>query len=236
MDLIIDVRERHLIEALQDDTQFTSRQLDLGDVHICDGDTVSCIIERKTIADLAASIKDGRYHEQKMRLVSQRSTSSVKLVYIIEGSMSFNESGMQYGVLKKALVSCLINSSLRDGVTIFKSQGILDTCDIIKAMLARPETIRSQGHKLDADTYTDACIKPKKRENVTQRTILLHQLTAIPGISVKKATNIIDELQVTSIIQLCRKFHDKDDCSKQLLGIKGIGKILASQVAEALMA
>ena len=45
---------------------------------------LNCILERKTVDDLAASIKDGRWHEQKMRL---KACGLSRVIYLI---------GMQY--------------------------------------------------------------------------------------------------------------------------------------------
>ena len=44
------------------------KNLDLGDIIIEYNDIPLIIIERKTIPDLLASIKDGRYKEQKKRI------------------------------------------------------------------------------------------------------------------------------------------------------------------------
>ena len=72
----IDNRERKLIklmEALKDDFGYkfdmVVEVLDLGDIIICDNNNVEkLIIERKSLSDLAASLKDGRYLEQSFRL------------------------------------------------------------------------------------------------------------------------------------------------------------------------
>ena len=73
----IDTREQELftkcqqiIEALPKfkDIKIISQTLPLGDIIINDGINDCVIIERKTLTDLAASIKDGRYDEQSYRL------------------------------------------------------------------------------------------------------------------------------------------------------------------------
>ena len=69
--LIIDNREKHLIELLKKrypELVFSIQQLDIGDIHVLYKGILVVVIERKTIADLIASIKDGRYREQKLRL------------------------------------------------------------------------------------------------------------------------------------------------------------------------
>ena len=61
------------------------QQLHLGDIIICDEeDNELLMIERKTPADLAASIKDGRYNEQSFRL-SNYKLHNHHIIYLMEG-------------------------------------------------------------------------------------------------------------------------------------------------------
>ena len=73
----IDTREQELFTKCQQiiefvpkfkDIKIISQTLPLGDIIINDGINDCVIIERKTLTDLAASIKDGRYEEQSYRL------------------------------------------------------------------------------------------------------------------------------------------------------------------------
>ena len=77
MKIVIDERESTLyakcIEVLQSSdlpTIVVSKQvLPLGDILFkTDEDSLVCIIERKSLTDLLASVKDGRYEEQSHRL------------------------------------------------------------------------------------------------------------------------------------------------------------------------
>ena len=67
MSIKIDCREKDLIQMcslVNKDVSIDIIQLPLGDCIINN----SFIIERKTLNDLASSIKDGRYREQSFRL------------------------------------------------------------------------------------------------------------------------------------------------------------------------
>ena len=73
--IIVDIREREILEkmplCLQNlgfEYTIISAPLEIGDIIVRDDDQVYMIIERKTIADLLASLKDGRYSEQCLRL------------------------------------------------------------------------------------------------------------------------------------------------------------------------
>ena len=93
MELLIDTREKLLSQAVtkccEKDIKVTITQLNLGDVHLLADDRVLAIVERKTISDLEASIRDGRYREQVSRLKQTCETMNLdrkSVVFLIEGS------------------------------------------------------------------------------------------------------------------------------------------------------
>ena len=67
------------------------------------------LFERKTIADFAASIRDGRYREQSFRLSKQCELANHNIVYIIEGDLSKYVDRTKGGniVTRKALYSAM---------------------------------------------------------------------------------------------------------------------------------
>ena len=85
----IDTREKDLYNLCKleyNDISFET--LDLGDIIICDeNNNEKLIIERKTLYDLASSIKDGRYAEQSYRL-NNCELHNHNIVYLIEGNLS----------------------------------------------------------------------------------------------------------------------------------------------------
>ena len=111
MSITIDYREQDIITYITERYPTISIQtanLQVGDILIT-SELDTLVFERKTIADLAASIKDGRYHEQKQRLKSIYPHH--RITYIIEGSLS--ELGKQetiYGMSSKALVEFLLRT------------------------------------------------------------------------------------------------------------------------------
>ena len=84
----VDMRERDLFEKLEKiyenkstDITLKSENLHLGDI-VIETPCENIIIERKTIRDLLASIKDGRYNEQSLRLTSS-TTCNHNIIYMI---------------------------------------------------------------------------------------------------------------------------------------------------------
>jgi crossover junction endonuclease MUS81 len=94
MKLVIDNREHKLItllKALNNDYDYNLtievEKLDLGDVSIqSDEGEELLIIERKNLADLASSIRDGRYKEQSYRL-NGNSLHNHNIIYLVEGNI-----------------------------------------------------------------------------------------------------------------------------------------------------
>ena len=92
----IDVRERDLIPRIENSLTaknvnkigLTKLNLSLGDIVLTlseNNDKELMIIERKTVADLMASIKDGRYDEQSYRLSGLETCHNHNIIYLIEG-------------------------------------------------------------------------------------------------------------------------------------------------------
>ncbi len=87
----IDYRENNLLATMnllfkEHSHEIQHGNLPLGDIILVDDSTTieKVIIERKTLYDLAASIKDGRYNEQSFRL-NNVSLPNHNIIYLIEG-------------------------------------------------------------------------------------------------------------------------------------------------------
>ena len=116
MKIVIDSRERELWQRSTNSAATYCEQtvLHLGDIQFQNEDSESIvIIERKTLEDLSASIKDGRYREQSQRL-SMTSLVRHRIIYLIEG----NEDA--YTAKKKRLLFAIRNINERHD--IFKSK------------------------------------------------------------------------------------------------------------------
>ena len=87
---IIDNRERKVIDCIsKKNIEYKLTNLNIGDYIFAYNpkeDNPKVIIERKTVDDLASSIKDGRYKEQKVRLLNEQNNGH-QIIYIIEGNI-----------------------------------------------------------------------------------------------------------------------------------------------------
>ena len=84
------------------------------------------IIERKSAADLEASIKDGRYEEQSFRL-SNSEVHNHNIVYLIEGSLINRQN-------KQMLYSSMFSLNYSKGFSVLRSTSIQETAYIIYNM------------------------------------------------------------------------------------------------------
>ena len=92
----IDIREPDLLQQINHLTStipifknltIKSETLPIGDIIIGDDTTERLIIERKSVSDLLASIKDGRYEEQSYRL-NGLSHHNHNIIYLVEGDVN----------------------------------------------------------------------------------------------------------------------------------------------------
>ena len=85
--IIADARERAVIPALKDlaPNNLVVGQINTGDYLISRKDeTILACIERKTLTDFAASLKDGRYENRK-KMIDLRGKTNCQLFFIVEG-------------------------------------------------------------------------------------------------------------------------------------------------------
>jgi ERCC4-type nuclease len=113
--IILDCREKTLYDACEKQKllndkyagiELVSENLPLGDMIIYDHNNAELLmIERKSLLDLAASIRDGRYAEQSFRL-NNCSLHNHNIIYLIEGDLRFYKP-FKGNIDKKALLSAM---------------------------------------------------------------------------------------------------------------------------------
>jgi crossover junction endonuclease MUS81 len=201
--LIIDVRENKLIDLIKTKSQFPIYQtasLPVGDIIIrhlerhSSGDiTYEIILERKCVTDMIASIKDGRYKEQKIRLLSEMVSSSnkVKIAYLLEGSIDELRAPPD----KTILIGSVISSTFRDNIPILRTSSLQDTLDFIQRLHERlvkdykdffsnqrenlipNETISSNNEVQDIEMNTETNTNTNTNTNISTNTNLyLHSI------------------------------------------------------------
>ena len=217
VDIVLDAREHALNAAMAPLCPSCSvKQLDIGDVHIAVDGVLSAVVERKTIADLAASVKDGRYAEQKARLSAFAASVQPRpctVVYVIEREgkpLAFDQRMRGVGAMPAAtLQGCFMSLFLRTGTRVVVTEDVQDTAAFLLRLADRlGDRHRQRGHGEgrereservdDEDTYaTAACraaaVSSRKRDNVDVQACFRHQLAQIPGVAASIAGGVCAE-------------------------------------------
>ena len=227
MEIIIDNRENSLIKLLEDnDEVFIKKNLEIGDIQFIENDKLIYIVERKTINDLGASIKDGRYKEQKMRLLSNHSNN---IYYIIEGNIDDCNT-----LNRKALLGSIINMSFRDNIKVISSNNIKDTYDIILQIRRKYDEGKFKEIESSTDNYVSS-IKMNKKENMSKEICNIVQLATIPGVSQKISKIILEKYG--SMSNLIEEYKKTDNLllADISLGKRKIGKVLSIKIYDYLI-
>jgi ERCC4-type nuclease len=239
VEIIIDNREKNLwniitdrdLDCYKDKIDIKTAQLDIGDIHIIINNNLY-IYERKTTADLLASINDGRYREQKVRLMGQ----DANLNMIIEGDNIISSKNIKN---QKKLTSVYYNSMYRDKINMIFTNGIEETATFILMMaikiIDKPENFMDIENKREIN-YLDYCkIKTEKNKNITKDNCYLLQLSQIPQISKEIARKISEVYPNLLSLLMALKDKTEEEQIKILTKIDNIGKTKAQTIINYLL-
>jgi crossover junction endonuclease MUS81 len=205
--LEIDYREKAIIKHFEDykpDIQYKITNLVIGDFLLRDNDNDSIyyIIERKTIMDLAASITDGRFREQKQRLLDSIGVPD-KIVYILEG----NKNQKKFGSISKSVIeSSILNLVFKHKYKVINTSNDITTYEILINLYKKV-------HMKEFDKLPDTNIKMIKKGDTITNNILLHMLSVIPGVSMNIAKKITTVY--TTLPELIKEYEKLKECKEK---------------------
>ena len=144
----IDIREPDLLQQINHLTStipifknltIKSETLPIGDIIIGDDTTERLIIERKSVSDLLASIKDGRYEEQSYRL-NGLSHHNHNIIYLVEGDVNkVNRFKGDNRTEKLTLYSAMFSLNYFKGFSVFRSFSLEESAILICNMAYKLE-------------------------------------------------------------------------------------------------
>lgn len=172
MQLVLDYREKALIARLPG---ATVKPLVLGDIVLEHEGEEIMIIERKTGADLSASICDGRYREQSARLAAC-GLPAHSVVYVIEGSLQ------GHSIPKESLLSSMVSLSHRLGFTVMRTDSVDETVEYLNVLL----------RKVGKPSTASSVVKKAKKDSITPSTIAAIMLSQIPYVSASTAEVLLN--------------------------------------------
>jgi ERCC4-type nuclease len=212
--------------------------LPLGDIIISDDDDNELIIiERKSISDLLASIKDGRYEEQSYRL-SGSPIHNHNIIYLIEGLIHAKK------VDKNVVYSAIFSLNHYKGFSVMRTVSMEESAVFIvssaKKMMANRAkkypyySSQSFSSQSLSETFTEttvvdkdnnnnnnnksysSVVKKVKKDNITADNIGEIMLCQIPGISSTTAGAIMTHFD-GSLQTLLMRIKECPDCLKEVI-------------------
>jgi ERCC4-type nuclease len=253
MNIKIDVRETALINIINanlnmisnfKDLKLVQEQLPLGDLIINDGVNDLVIIERKSLSDLAASIKDGRYEEQSYRLKNLWHHNH-NIIYLIEGDFAKHNS-FKDRIDKQTLYSAMVSINYFKGFSVWRSMSLdesaLMVCNMAYKLNKEKERQPFYCNNLLSNTVNnvittsveppdavvssekDYCsvVKKVKKDNITPENIGEIMLCQIPGISSASALAILAEFK--TMPNLIKSIETDDKCLNNICTTDANGK------------
>lgn len=253
----IDTREQDLFTKCQNtisavpkfsDIKLISQTLPLGDIIINDGTNDCIIIERKTLSDLAASIKDGRYEEQSYRLNGLQHHNH-NIIYLIEGDM-YRFNTFKERIDKQTLYSAMFSINYFKGFSVMRSNNLEETamiaCNMAYKLVGglkagktgfysntisqqKSNDISSDDQNNNTDdtketTEKDYCsvIKKVKKDNITTENIGEIMLCQIPGVSSASALAILGQFK--TLPNLIKSIQEDETCLNNVCTTDSNGK------------
>jgi ERCC4-type nuclease len=246
MEIWVDTRERELIGMLKHFLEIMPackgvtlvvKPLELGDVILSFQGIQQVIIERKSIGDLAASIKDGRYEEQGYRL-NGLTMPNHNIFYLIEGDVN-KVNAFKSKMDKMTLYSAMTSITVFKGFSVIRSSNMEESAIMICNMAYKieksfadgkqfyykepvqkseqePEQGQEQQQVTNKPDEKDYCavVKRVKKENITKENIGEIMLCQIPGISSITALAIMKKYN--NLPNLVHALKENKDCLKDL--------------------
>jgi len=241
MRLIVDHREHDFISICQtmidSDPNYVTMEVEplpIGDILVkTDEGKDVMIVERKTLQDLLASIKDGRYEEQSHRLRNASGFPPHNVLYIIEGMYSTLRTSLE----KKLVISTIASLNYFKGFSVIRTASIYETVEtmihmankidrnFMKGILPsylQPTPVHStdtSGEASHENAFVEninenetipsysGFVKKIKKDNITPENIGEIMLCQIPGISTLYAQSILKHFGGFS--KLIEKIKDK---------------------------
>jgi ERCC4-type nuclease len=254
----LDTREQELIAQIKTlisfipifkDIKIEISTLPLGDIILFDDEnnTSKIIIERKTINDLVASIKDGRYEEQSYRL-NGLNIHNHNIMYLIEGDMNSGNRFKDNKTEKLTICSAILSLNYYKGFSVIRTFSLEETATFIcnsfvklnkernnkKAYYAIQdvqdvqETKEEVGGSADlkeqlmADKEYVNVVKKVKKENITSDNIAEIMLCQIPGVSSVSALAIMKKF--TTLSNLIKELENNPTCLHDITTVTKTGQ------------
>lgn len=231
--LSVDHRESELISNFKNSSySYQIKQLPVGDIWIGVGEDEKVqegglIIERKTIRDFEASFLDGRYREQRGRILSFCQENKTQPIYLLEGSWSSATGRLQ----KSAILKLINRLTLHYQIPILHTESIQETYEVLLTLVEQwKEDPKSLQRTSELVKVSDGIHINKKVNAMDYRQFGVSCLAQCPGVSVKMAEVLIDTYgSLKNVMNTTQK-----ELEQIKIGTRKIGPVVSKRLLELL--
>jgi crossover junction endonuclease MUS81 len=188
----LDNRERELVTQL-DASAEQVKMLPVGDFWLgVDAGTRApvaggLVIERKSVRDLEASILDGRYREQRQRLLAFCQANGAQPLYVLEGP--FRSTTGRLGV--PALMKLVARLQYKHAVPVLQTESVEETATLLKSLVDYYKEDATNFQRSTTPLRSVEGIHVSKKVNAEDpKQFYVAALCQCPGVSVKIAEAI----------------------------------------------
>jgi len=234
----IDYREHDLIKLLQ---ASTTANLPVGDIWIGLEEEEEkeeekekeekekkggLVIERKTVKDLEASILDGRYREQRGRILSYCHQQGAQPLYIIEGPLRTK-------LPKETIMKFLNRLTLHYQIAVIRTESVFETAEWLKTLEAQWEKNPQDLQRTTELVQVSDGLHVQKKVNANDpKQFTLACLTQCTGVSVKMAEAIHQSIGSLSEVMKA----SQEEIQQIKVGTRKIGPVVSKRLWELLHA
>lgn len=155
------------------------------------------VIERKRITDFEASFLDGRYREQRGRILSFCHSLDAQPVYLLEGAWT----SLTGRITKKAMIKLLNRLTLRYQLPLLHTHSVEETAEWIECMLEQwLEDPTALKRTQELVKVSDGLHVQKKQNASDPRAFLMACLAQCNGVSIHMAESLVTTYPTLTLI------------------------------------
>lgn len=206
--LIIDDRERAVTLHKEDlnNINYEITRLTTADyvvVNATNGVAIAAI-ERKSLEDFAASIKDGRSENIK-KLCDFRAKSGCRIIYLIEGD-AFPKQDKQYAHISyKIIESSIFHLIARDNICVIRTKDTVDTAKTLVRFIQSMKTLKEEFEPVSELPHEVKIGNAELTQMITEKhvrndiDIVRDMWASFKGISLSKADEYINRWSLSDL-------------------------------------
>jgi ERCC4-type nuclease len=232
---------RGWLQQLPEKTNLNHEALPVGDILFYVDAKPTLLIERKEVGDFRSSVADGRFREQRSRMIDLRKQMpELVIAYMIEGDFSNLNYGHHSRIPQHFLENLVNDLGPKYRICVVRSKNLLDSLRLIGRFENMYRENGPTSQILNEDdpvrTYTIG-----KKRGLERNQFAACALSLVPGVTREAALSITAVYPSLRILTHALEALDTDTEREQLLvgvgygnGLK-IGKTVAKRISDWLM-